>query len=267
LASQAQAWEQYRFNKLEFKYYTRTGSQTPGSIMLIPDYDAADASPGSEQIASTYEDVTEDAPWKDQCCTLRPRAMHPMGPKKFVRNGPLAANLDIKTYDAGNLFVGTTDGTAIAWGKLWVEYDVSLYTPQLPPTGVLVASQHITGATPTTTQLLSALPVNSAGSSAIANTALNVVTFLAAGDYLIEYLATGTTITQTGAPAVSASGSFITTFGLAGTGLSVVGSGGAEISQSVALRAVVGTTVTFNNTVVAGLLSEMIISQLPPNLV
>jgi len=63
--------------------------------------------------------------------------MHPIGPKKFVRTAGLAANLDVKTYDAGTLFVGTIDGTAVNWGKLWVEYDITLYTPQLQPQGTL----------------------------------------------------------------------------------------------------------------------------------
>lgn len=136
LSTQAVGWEQYRFKKLKFCYYTRTATSTPGSMLLVPDYDAADAAPASEQIASSYRDVEEEVPWIDEfSCDLDPRAMHPDGNRKFVRTGPLAANLDIKLSDVGNMFACTTDGSAINWGKLWVDYEVEFFVPQLPPTG------------------------------------------------------------------------------------------------------------------------------------
>ncbi len=140
LSTQAQGWETYRFNKLRFCYYTRTGTSTVGSVLLFPDYDAADAAPATEQVASTYEDIAEDAPWKDICCEFRRSALDALGPKRFIRSGALPANQDIKTYDVGNLFVATVDGSAVSWGKLWVEYDVELMTPQLPPSGANSAS-------------------------------------------------------------------------------------------------------------------------------
>jgi hypothetical protein len=265
LATQAQSWEQYHFNKLKFCYYTRTGSTTPGSVQLIPDYDAADAPPASEQIASSYEDVSEDVPWKDIECDLRQQAMHPMGPKKFIRSAALAANLDIKTYDVGTLFVGTLDGTAVNWGKLWVEYDVTLYSPQLNPAGSgSQLSQHFAGAsnpTPTTANILGAAPV-STGSNLV-SVAGSVVTFNQAGRFLLVYMGGGASDTQTGAPAISASGSFVTTYGLNGTGEETTGSGTAAMIQSMLLNAVVGTTVTFNNTVVAGTFADLIVSAVP----
>jgi hypothetical protein len=266
LSSQAQAWEQYRFNKLKFCYYTRTGSTTPGSVQLIPDYDAADLAPASEQIASSYEDVSEDVPWKDIECELRPSAMHPMGPKKFIRTGALAANLDIKTYDVGTLFVGTTDGTAVNWGKLWVEYDVTFYSPQLNPSGSAFASQHFAGgsnATPTTANMLGAAPLSTG--SPLVTVAGEVVTFNQAGRFLVDYAVTGTTATQTGAPTISASGSFVTTFGNASSGQEEAGSGTANMIQNMLLNAVVGTTLTFNNTIVAGTFADLMITQVAPS--
>lgn len=155
LSNLAQNYESYRFHKLRFCYYTRTGSNTPGSVILAPDYDASDPSPGSEQTVSTYEDVQEDAPWKDICCTLRPAAMFSAGPHKFVRQNALAANQDIKLYDCGNFFICRVDSSAAAsWGKVWVEYDVELFTPQLPsleaniPAGKYTGSTGLTGAKP-----------------------------------------------------------------------------------------------------------------------
>lgn len=137
LSTQAQAWERYRFNKLRFRYYTRTGTSVPGSLLMAPDFDAADAPPLSETIASSYEFCEEDAPWKDITCDLPQRSLMGDMKEKYIRSGALQPNQDIKTYDAGNLFVCTVDGTAVGWGKLWVEYDVTLFTPQVPAGGFL----------------------------------------------------------------------------------------------------------------------------------
>jgi len=108
--------------------------------MLAPDYDASDSTPVSEQIASSYADAEEDSPWKDICCDLAPRRLNAMEKERYVRQGPLASNVDKKLYDAGNMFVCTVDGTAVPWGKLWVEYDVTLFTPQAPSGGFQGAS-------------------------------------------------------------------------------------------------------------------------------
>jgi len=149
LSTQAVGWEQYKFNRLKFSYLSRTGTSTPGSVMLIPDYDAADPAPSTEQIATAYRDVVEEVPWVPEfCCNLDKASMMEPAKRKFIRVGPLSPNLDVKTYDAGTMFVGTVDGTNVAWGKLWVEYDVELFVPQLPAAGDNPIQQ-ITGGTTT----------------------------------------------------------------------------------------------------------------------
>jgi len=137
LSSQAQGWESYRFNRLRYCYYTRTGSTTVGSLMLVPDYNASNSVPQSEQIASSYEDCAEDSVWKDIVCELRVKAMDTVGPRHFVRNGAVPSGSDPKLYDVGNLFVCSTvsNSGGASIGKLWVEYDVTFSTPQLPPEG------------------------------------------------------------------------------------------------------------------------------------
>jgi hypothetical protein len=145
--------------------------------MMVPDYDAADPAPTTEQQASAYRDVEEEAPWIPEfCCELNVPAMHPDGRRKFVRTGALQPNLDIKTYDVGNLFVATTDGTAVNWGKLWIEYDVSLFVPQLgnqvPGVGTLI---NVTGAGTGNTSFGGTAPV-SAG-TIVVSVVGNVLTF------------------------------------------------------------------------------------------
>lgn len=156
LSTQAAGWEQYRFHKLRFDYYTRTATSTVGSIMLVPDYDASDPAPNSEQQAMDYKDAVEEAPWiVEFCCNLTPSALHPSG-KKFIRQGAVA-NTDIKTYDAGTFYVCTTDATVGSqnWGKLFVEYDVELSVSQLPQ--VAFGSAAGTSTTATTANALAGM--------------------------------------------------------------------------------------------------------------
>lgn len=197
LASQAAGWEQYRFNKLRFCYFTRTGTGVPGSVLLAPDYDAADAAPLTEQVASSYEGVAEDAPWKDIVCDLPSKRLNGSMMRKNVRTSGLADNLDIKTYDAGNLFLCTIDGTAVPWGKLWVEYDVEFFIPQLPSTGAIgiYGGAIAGGSTMIPANPLGLVPVVDASASGISVDNASVITFQNAGTYLVSVYVTGTTLT------------------------------------------------------------------------
>lgn len=130
LSTQASGWEQFRFNRLDYEFVTRAPTTSTGGVFLAPDYDVLDAAPSSEQAISTYKDTVEDAPWKDQVCKLDPKAMFPLGPRKYIRDG-LVANSDLKTYDAGRLHIATggqADTSSV--GKLWVSYDVEFFVPQ-----------------------------------------------------------------------------------------------------------------------------------------
>jgi len=262
LATQAQSWEEYKFHRLKFCYYTRTGSTTVGSIQLAPDYDAADDPPASEQIASSFEDVVEDAPWKDLECRLSPQAMFPMGPKKFIRSGALSANQDIKTYDAGQLFICCTDGAAVGWGKLWVEYDVELFVPANAASGSAPAiSQHITSAHPTTSSMLPT-PVQQSGSANLFSVSGNVLTALQAGRFFLSHVVRGTSWAP-GAPVAAAGGSLVSTYNTP-NGFDVPGSGSSTVAAlNVLFDAAVGSTLTLSGVVVAGTSSELFIARVP----
>lgn len=192
LSTQALGWEQYRFKRLEFHFLDDTGSSTAGNVMLVPDYDAADPAPVTKQAASTYQDVKRAAPWKSFTATLDPPSLSPMGPRKYIRYGALASNLDIKTYDAGNLFVGVSGASADSqyWGELWVSYEVEFFVPQTvtqSPTGPplsQILSAH--SSTPSTGNLLPSPTVQS-GTLGVSVSG-NVITFPAPGVYGLNYM-------------------------------------------------------------------------------
>jgi hypothetical protein len=263
----AQQWEQYRFNSLRFCYYTRTGTQTVGSLQLIADYDAADSAPISEFVASSYQDVVEDAPWKDIHCELMPSSLHAMGPKKYIRTGPLAPNLDIKTYDCGTMFIGTTDASGTPpWGKLWVEYDVTFSVPQLS-NGGLSNYFHATSSGPNSgfilpspTVLSGTLPVSVLG---------EVITFPTPGVYLVTYSAateTSLELITVGSLVAGGGAALDPSFGSGGTGYNTSGSGTSSITQNAIIQTYANNqTLTFSNVFVdgGGGFSELVVSLLP----
>jgi len=210
LASIANNYEQYRVNMMKFCYLTRTGTNVPGSVLMAPDYDAADSPPSSEVIMSNYQNISEDAPWKDNCCVLSPTAMHSLGPKKFVRNSDVSST-DIKTYDVGNFFLATVDGTAVNWGKLWVEYDISFFVPQLSPNGpssTALGGSIQGGGTQNAANPLGTGSTASGGFKGFTVTN-SVITFTALGTFLMVVELTGTVITdviETLSPNIALSG-------------------------------------------------------------
>jgi hypothetical protein len=143
LSTQTVGWEKYQFHSLRATYYTRTGTSTPGSMILAPDYDPADSAPASEQQATSFHGAADDAPWKTITVNFDMKRSREL----FLRGGPLAANLDIKTYDFANLYVCTADGTAVNWGKIFLEYDVSLINPQILSAGYVGGSVRSNGTT------------------------------------------------------------------------------------------------------------------------
>lgn len=255
LSTESLGWETYKFNSLRFEYVTRTGTGIPGSVILTTDYDASDAPPGTEQIAANYCGAHEDAPWKDIQMDLNPAALHGLGPRKFIRYGALSANEDIKTYDSGNFFLCTLDGTAVPWGKLWVTYDVSFFTPQMASTTVLTSGLQLESANPTTAAPFGATPTIVSGGPPYVSVAGGVITFSVPGQYVVDYRVDATVAAYGGA--VGSAGATIQ--------YSVdVGSGGALfLSHSIWQITSAGATVTVSNTITAGTHSHLLVAALP----
>ncbi len=147
LAPMAAQWEQYKFKKLIFNYVTRTSTTTVGSVLLAPDYDASDSAPSSEVNMASYQDCVEDVPWKNLVCRLNAASMHIIQQRKYLRTGAIPSGTDVKLYDVGNFFVGTTGGVNTdPIGKLYVEYEVEFYVPQKESSASSGSSFAYTGA-------------------------------------------------------------------------------------------------------------------------
>jgi hypothetical protein len=165
LSEQAKRWQQYRFNKLIFRYITRTSTSTIGSVILSPDYNAIETVPLSDSEASNTQDAVENSPWTEISCRLDPKAMFPFGPRKNIRNSLVTG--DLSNYDAGRMFICTSGMANVNQvGRLYVEYDVELFVPQ---------STVLSLSGPTTiTQVTRGTPAQTLTSSVATNVGFNI---------------------------------------------------------------------------------------------
>lgn len=135
LSNEAAGWESYKFNRIRFIWIPTSGTQVAGNVIMAPDYDASDQAPAGETIISSYSDCQEGNIWCRFAADLGSALLNSNLKSKYVRIGALSANQDIKMYDSGNFFVFSVDDAVVNNGKLWVEYDVELFNPQVPPGG------------------------------------------------------------------------------------------------------------------------------------
>jgi hypothetical protein len=127
MSQMARSWTKYRFHKLCFTYYPRCPTTTAGSLALALDYNAIRPLPDSSAELSTFDGAVEDSCWKSMRIVADCRQFEADG--YYIRGNLTPLGTDPKTYDCGQLFVGSSSAAAdgTAFGKLWVEYDVELY--------------------------------------------------------------------------------------------------------------------------------------------
>lgn len=244
LCSVAQNFEEYVFKKLHFAYETEQSTTAPGSLLMMVDYDAADAQPTSKTEIMAHRGATRTPIWGDTTFIATASDLFKTR-RLYIRTGSLGPNLDIKTYDVGNFFVACQGtNTAGNLGELYVEYDVELYVPQLTP-AVLKSAKLVSGSGISAAAPLGSDPVTSGDLPVVwSGSTLTVSTV---GSYLVHmqlnYTGTGS------GPGVSGSGTATVTtiqtnYGAGQSStllLVVVASPGQTLSLSVSLGAAVLT--------------------------
>lgn len=191
LATLAGNYESYRFIKLKYCFRTLVGSSTAGTIAMAIDYDAADAAPASLMQLYQYNGSRDSQVWAAETCLIADGPdMHKL-PQNYVRQGILAANQDIKTYDIGTFYIATQDmAGASAIGRLWVEYELELITPQAQVSGISLSAKVVSGGTVD--------KANVFGSSAVITGGLQItavgktLTFNQPGQYIVVQNIVGT---------------------------------------------------------------------------
>lgn len=132
----ARRYEEYRITKLRYEFRSVTASSKPGVVMMSFDYDAADEAPSTKAEQSQTIPNSETNVWMNNDLVVRTDNSW-----RFIRAGGLAANLDVKTYDAGTMWLSTAYGDGVVGGELYVEYTVEFRRPTDGPEtcGILAA--------------------------------------------------------------------------------------------------------------------------------
>jgi hypothetical protein len=133
LADIAGRYESYVFRSLRIHYQPFCPTATPGSLMLAVDYDAKDGAPTGKVEMMAMSHATRCSVWDKTTYVSAPLDLRKFGVQRYVRTSGIPTGTDVKTYDVGNLFVGTanTPTTATSLGEIYIEYDVEFYTPQI----------------------------------------------------------------------------------------------------------------------------------------
>jgi hypothetical protein len=187
----ANLYESYKCHGLRFLFRTESPTSQAGKVMLMVDWDANDSAPLSKT-AMMQERTKADGPtWSNFDLRCDPQDLLKFGTQRYVRQGLNPAGSDIKTYDVGVLNVATQGCTNTpVVGEIWVEYDIEFMTPNTAPVpnsvniagGGSISSAAVLGTAPVITGTLP-VSVNSTG---------EIVTFSAAGQYLVELYVQGT---------------------------------------------------------------------------
>lgn len=205
LAKLARRFEQYRFTKLRYEFRSVVASSTSGVVMMSFDYDAADLAPATKAQQSQTVPSSETNVWMNNDLSVKTDSSW-----RYIRAGNLPQNLDIKTYDIGNMWLSSSYGNNSVGGELYVEYTVEL---RKPTDGIE------TGGRLTTSASVFAFPLQGSvvtSGAAYPFSKLNDSTLLvtAGGEYLVTVRTIGSTlgspastftITSNGSSSISAS--------------------------------------------------------------
>jgi hypothetical protein len=234
LGKLARRYEQYRFKKLRYEFRSVAASSQAGVIMMSFDYDAADLAPATKAEQAQTIPNSETNVWMNNDLVVKPDdSWH------FVRSGTLASNLDVKTYDMGNMWLSSAYGNNVVGGELYVEYTVELRRPTDGP--------EVCGRFAADTSSF-AIPVSATNAIVtgvafpFVRTSNNDFTVTAGGEYLVVCETFGTVMTAPVATPTIASGS--TTSAVVSL-FAVTGSG--NTSRTLKLRVETGDIITFAN--------------------
>ncbi len=204
LSGIANRFESYRFDRLVYKFKTKTATSAVGDVIQVIDYDASDGAPTNSIQAEAYQGAVSSAPWQDNSNVSSKQNLHKL-PSRYVRGESVPANTDVKLYDVGNYYICTENQASTALvGYLYVEYDVLLMTPQLRASDFGIAGGAITGASSMSgANPFGTAPAADAQARGISMSAASVLTVTSPGYYLLTWQVTGTTVTALNASAGS----------------------------------------------------------------
>jgi len=144
----APLFQQYEIHGVVFEFVSTSSNALNstntalGKVILATNYNAVEA----PFVDSRSALITQFSNYGKPADNL----MHPVECKRsltpiellYVRNGPAAADTDLRLYDLGNFQIMTEGMQAVAdIGALWISYDVTLLKPVLATSGGTIPTQ------------------------------------------------------------------------------------------------------------------------------
>lgn len=242
-------FEVYEFHRLKFVYQAAAPTSQAGTLFMAIDYDAADSAPANKAELMSNMTAVSSSIWASNSINYD-CAMRQYMSNRFTRNASLT-NVDIKTYDAGNLYLAIEGAATVSPGNIYVEYDVSLRIPQIPSNLEAAASLKITNAG---TSQLSYLNDGYTGNTDLINSLTGTIAHAdwlcpSVGEYLLTYAIQGTS-SSTAAPTWSVQSGSAT---IADIGYAILGATGVGIYESVLNVLDSGATIRLALTNITGI--------------
>lgn len=129
LSEQATQYQYYRFRTLHYRFKPTCAVTHNGLVIMVPEYNNSDTPPTSTAGACNNEDSISFAPYVKATMVMRPQRMFCQGPKKLIRSGCVASDLNL--YDSGIFyFITSSLNNTTNIGQLFVDYVVEFSSPQ-----------------------------------------------------------------------------------------------------------------------------------------
>lgn len=133
-------FESYVFNSLSFTYVPACATTQNGSMGLSPDYDATDNTdnthiPYTKAQVCAFQDSCRTPVWQPVTMTCTPSNLHKRK-QYYVRESVDASTVPgvgDRSSDALLIYYWFSGVSEDVGGELWVEYDITLFTPQRGP--------------------------------------------------------------------------------------------------------------------------------------
>lgn len=140
LSEQATQYQYYRFRSLHYRFVPTCAVTHNGLVIMVPEYNNSDVPPTSTAGACNNEDYVSFAPYVKATMVMRPSRMFCQGPKKLIRNGCVAS--DVNLYDAGIFYLITSSlNNTTNIGQLFVDYVVEFSSPQTSLNNIALPSR------------------------------------------------------------------------------------------------------------------------------
>ena len=131
LSEIAPNYEKCKFNSLSFRYDTAAPTDTQGSVGMAVDYDINDDPAISLIQLMSYEGAVDSALYDNFKLDANTRMMNTKNQGFYLTTNYRRTTQNLTEYYAGLLQIYLSQTTAaVEVARFWVEYDVSLITPQ-----------------------------------------------------------------------------------------------------------------------------------------